>query len=1005
MLSIQQIMDSDVSQSLGDCWNSIETYYLIDEANLVQQLLNTYQIDPEIKNKISGSTHALIRDTRDTKDKITLIEKILLQYDLSTDDGVILMCLAEALIRIPDTHSMNDFIVSKLQQSDWKSEYASDSFLVNASSWSLYLTGKVMRPQTQRCIQIAQSFFQKLSLPAIRAATVQVMKVMSNHYILGTNIQEAIKNASNKSDQYYSYDMLGEAAVSQHCVDNYLRSYLDAIHAVADLKQTSQATVSIKLSALSPRYESTQSDRIFNEMYQIIAQLIQQAKLLDVAITFDAEESYRLELSLKLFEKAFTDVRFRGWGKLGLVVQLYSKRGIPVLSWLNALAHQEQCTLPVRLVKGAYWDNEIKWAQKEGLSGYPVFTRKAATDLNYLVASKWLFSESASKWLRPQFATHNAHTMVSIDAHATHDDYEYQRLHGMGQTIYQCAAPLLKKPIRVYAPVGEYQNLLPYLVRRLLENGANNTFINQIFDEKYLIEELAYCPTKTLTKWAQEGQLPHPKIALPAKIFEPERPNSKGYNIQVDSHINLLEQEVAHYLNKKWQAHSLIMGKREVSDIELVYAAFDSGQQIGKISWSSESSIRYALEKANHYSAFWSQTDIKTRCEMINKLGELLEANAAELIALCHLEAGKTIQDAIDEIREAVDFCYYYSRQAQQMNKANGRGVFACISPWNFPLAIFIGQVSAALLAGNTVIAKPAPQTNLIAMKTFELLLEAGVPPSSAHLILGGSEQGMHILSSPIISGVAFTGSLPTAKVIQKTLYSRPNAPVPIIAETGGQNTMIVDSTALPEQVVLDVVRSAFASAGQRCSALRVLYLQNEIADRVLELLAGAMQELIIGNPCDKATDVGPIIDLNSKTALLEHIQKMKSNYKLISETPLPETLVHQNYVAPIAFEISHINQLAREHFGPILHVIRFDKKDLQGILNDINHTGYGLTFGIHSRNEVFYTQVVKTIEVGNYYINRDQVGAVVGVQPFGGCGYSGTGPKAGGPHYLKYFA
>ena len=743
----------------------------------------------------------------------------------------------------------------------------------------------------------------------------------------------------------------------------------------------------------------------------------------NVAINIDAEEQDRHELFLEVFERVYRHPDCRGWGGLGLVIQAYGKRALPSLCWLSALAHEQGDRIPVRLVKGAYWDSEVKLCQQQGLSGYPVYTRKEATDVAYLVCAKFLLSEPARATLYPQFASHNAHTVASILTMAARegaDDFEFQRLHGMGDALYNFILSEHCHPVRIYAPVGSHKDLLPYLVRRLLENGANSSFVHRLVDAKTPIASLVQHPVETLT-----GRvcLQNDQIPLPPDIYGQSRKNSLGVNVDIDSKWQPFHQKVQSFMGHEWTQGPWVDGQLlpSTETAEIAYP-YDRTRTAGHLGWSDESQADAAVGIAEAAFEHWNSTPAAQRAGCLEKLADLLEENREELVALCHQEAGKTLHDAIDEVREAVDFCRYYAGQARERFSSSilmpgptgesnelrlsGRGVFLCISPWNFPLAIFLGQITAALVAGNTVIAKPAEQTGLIAGRTVELMLEAGVPGGVIQLLPGeGATVGRQLVADTRIAGVAFTGSTETARVINLALANRPGPIVPLIAETGGQNAMIVDSTSLPEQVVNDVVLSAFGSAGQRCSALRVLYVQKDIADRVISLLQGAMKELSIGNPSLHSTDIGPVIDEKASQSLQAHIERMKKEARLLMECDLPASCANGSFIAPVAFEIDHIGQLEKEHFGPVLHVIRYDAKKLPEVIDQINSTGYGLTLGIHSRNEVTATFIEERVKVGNIYINRNQTGAVVGVQPFGGQGLSGTGPKAGGPNYLQRFA
>lgn len=1020
-----------IGQPLDKLWSLISPLYMVDESQWLEQLLPLATPTTEEKSAITNQTTKLIEAIRADKKSIQMIDALLLEYSLDTQEGILLMCLAEALMRIPDAATADALIKDKLSVADWKSHLKnSDSVFVNASTWGLMLTGKVVglgEQGTQSPSQAVNRLVNKFSEPVIRKAMYQAMKIMGHQFVRGRTIEEAQKNGRPMRDKgfTYSFDMLGEAALTTADANKYFKDYLMAIEAVGREtygNDTSPApSVSIKLSALHPRYEVANEERVMTELYETLMQLLKRAIEVDVAITIDAEEADRLELSLKLFEKIYRSDLVKGWGKFGLVVQAYSKRALPVLVWLNALAKEQGDLIPLRLVKGAYWDSEIKWSQQAGYDNYPVYTRKEATDVAYLACARFLLSEGVRGNIFPQFASHNAHTVTAIAVMAQHKDFEFQRLHGMGDSLYNHVMEKYGQPVRIYAPVGSHADLLPYLVRRLLENGANSSFVHRLVDARCPISELTHHPVDALTSFAT---LNNDKIPMPSGIF-PERKNSYGVNIDIESEAKPFEAQVESFLNNKWVAGPVINGERFAESMikehlaEIITAPYDRRVEVGQVAFATLDHVSAAIEAAQAAFPEWKGTAIEQKAKCLETLADLMEANLAELVAICHQEAGKTIHDSIDEVREAVDFCRYYAKQAQNLqpfelegfdgvkriSSREGLGVFVCISPWNFPLAIFLGQVTAALVAGNTVVAKPAEQTSLIATRAIDLMLEAGFPAGVIQLLPGrGGEIGHALTSHDAIAGVAFTGSTATAQRINVTLAKRTAKPVPFIAETGGQNAMIVDSTALPEQVVRDVIRSAFASAGQRCSALRVLFVQEDVADRIITLIQGAMKELHVGLPYLHKTDVGPVIDRNAKQKLLAHLEQMSSTQKKVAQLQLEEACQYGDFVAPSAFEISGIDVLKEEQFGPILHIVRFKASELPNVVEQINQTGFGLTMGIHSRNETTYRWIEKHARVGNCYINRDQVGAVVGVQPFGGQGLSGTGPKAGGPHYLYRF-
>nr|WP_067286033.1 bifunctional proline dehydrogenase/L-glutamate gamma-semialdehyde dehydrogenase PutA [Marinobacterium profundum] len=1018
-----------ITRSSAALWAEISPLYAIDETRWLQELLPLAQpSDAELERTAAGATD-LIEQVRADDAAIHMIDALLLEYSLDTREGILLMCLAEALMRIPDADTADALIRDKLSVADWKKHLKnSDSLFVNASTWGLLLTGKVVTMDEKddgTPANVINRLVNRFSEPVIRKAMYQAMKIMGHQFVLGRNIGEALKRGRKSRDlgYTYSFDMLGEAALTDRDADKYFADYLRAVEAVGrdtygDGK-TSRPTISIKLSALHPRYEIGQQARVMDELFQRVLQLIDKARALNVGITIDAEEADRLELSLTLFEKLYRDPACAGWGNFGLVVQAYSKRALAVLTWLTSLSGEQGDRIPVRLVKGAYWDSEIKLCQQRGINGYPVYTRKEATDTAYLACARFLLSAPVRGKIYPQFASHNAHTVAAILAMTEHEDFEFQRLHGMGDALYNRVLKNHSVSVRIYAPVGSHKDLLPYLVRRLLENGANSSFVHRLVDARHPIADLVHHPVETLTSRAS---LANPHIPLPRDLYGDERRNSFSPNIEIDSQWTPFKQAVDGFMQQQWNGGPIIGGsQRKTEQVHPVLAPQNHSIPVGEMHWASAQDVSEALDLLSEGFVSWNATAVDSRAACLDRLADLLEDNLAELVALCHLEAGKTIQDSIDEVREAVDFCRYYAVQArrglgqpllgtaftgkERQYRLDGRGVFVCISPWNFPLAIFLGQVSAALVAGNSVIAKPAEQTSLIACRTVELALQAGIPANVIALLPGdGASVGAPLTRDPRIAGVAFTGSTETAQLINRSLAQRDAEIVPLIAETGGQNAMIIDSTSLPEQVVRDVVHSAFASAGQRCSALRVLYVQEDVADRIIEMLRGAMSQQVVGDPSLHSTDIGPVIDLKAQQGLLAHIEKLKVSAQLIGQTPLPQSTSQGTFVAPTAFLISDIAVLEREQFGPILHVVRYKASELDKVIDAINATGYGLTLGVHSRNEETTRHIARRTRVGNIYINRDQIGAVVGVQPFGGQGLSGTGPKAGGPRYLPRF-
>ena len=1008
----------------------IGDYYLADENSTVQNLLSRARTSKAQSVKIKNTTANLIKAIRMQQKKASGLQAFLNHYDLSSQEGVVLMCIAEALLRIPDNETMDALISDKLSSASWKKHLGeSHSLFVNASTWALMLTGQTLKPQKaaiKNPKQYISKLFARMEEPVVRAAMKSAMRIMAWQFVMGRTISEALKRSRSGENKLYrySFDMLGEAAITNEDAERFQQAYANAIENIGasidtDLPEVSRPEISIKLSALCPRYEYIQKERAITELSQRLLELARLARKQGIGLTIDAEEANRLELSLIIFEKVFLSADLKNWDGLGLVVQAYQKRALPVLKWLNQLAQRSKRIIPLRLVKGAYWDTEIKHAQEQGLSGYPVFTRKCNTDVSYLACTRYLLEECHS--IYPQFATHNAQTMAYIYHHAGTREYEFQRLHGMGEELYAevIAKNKLNTPCRVYAPVGAHEDLLPYLVRRLLENGANTSFVNQMAQEESMSDEINIDPVLITESLGNEIQ--HPRIPLPANIFGKQRLNSTGINFSDANEIGSLQKQINVAFELRWTAGPIINGET-VSGIEHQVRNPANRQAVGMLSHVREKDIYSAIDIATQAWPDWNATPAKQRAEILNKAADLYEQHQATLIAMCVKEAGKTIIDCHGEIREAVDFLRYYAVLANkhfgkkttlggptgEKNELalQGRGVFVCISPWNFPIAIYTGQIAAALAAGNTVIAKPAEQTSLVAYFATQLLFEAGVPSSALHFLPGDGKQiGGTLLSDPRIAGVAFTGSCETARLINRTLAQRDGPIATLIAETGGQNTMLVDSSALPQQVVLDVVQSAFNSAGQRCSALRVLYLQEEIADEILALLKSHMDELVIGDPLYLSTDIGPVIDQQAQQTLETHIENISEPGTVLHRCHLPDDLGDGYFVAPVLIQIDNIAQLENENFGPVLHVIRYKSIELDNVLNEINAIGYGLTLGIHSRIENRASEILERVKVGNIYVNRNMIGAVVGVQPFGGCGLSGTGPKAGGPNYLFRFA
>lgn len=990
---LQDFQAHPLSKAISDSYRGNET-------QLLEKLIHAISLSPEQTEQLQKRAHTLVETIRKERLESGGIDAFMAEYDLSSMEGITLMCLAEALLRIPDSETADQLIKDKISKGSWESHRGkSDSTFVNAATWSLMLTGKVLDPnkwQEGRLRKTLNRFLKNTGQPVIRKATREGMKLIGKQFVMGESIEDALKRAKKQEAKgyRYSYDMLGEAAKTNEDALHYLQTYADAIHTIGKNNKGKgvydSAGISIKLSALHPRYELAQYDRVMKELLPRAKTLAQLAKHYDIGLTIDAEEADRLEISLLLLEQLSADPDLADWSGLGLALQAYQRRAYYVIDWLVALAQKTNRRFKLRLVKGAYWDSEIKWSQEQGATSYPVFTRKEYTDVSYLACAQKILENTAE--LYPQFATHNAYSLSAImEMAGGYSDYEFQCLHGMGDTLYdQVVGPKnFNIPCRIYAPVGTHEHLLAYLVRRLLENGANTSFVNRIVDENTPIIALLEDPIEKALKHALQ---PHTRIPQPANLFGNERMNAKGLDLSNQDTLLSLQKSMSEHIAQPQTEIKNHSKDEAMAATQAGISAFDS----------------------------WDKKPVAERAEHLNKLADLLEAHTPKLLALMISEAKKTLANAVSEVREAVDFCRYYAEQAQKhfaepielpgptgeknQLSLHGRGCFVCISPWNFPLAIFLGQITAALAAGNTVIAKPAEQTPQIAKYAFELLYQAGIPKTVAQLIFGEGQIGAALCEAPHIAGVIFTGSTEVAQSIAVTLAKKPGPITPLIAETGGQNCMIVDSTALPEQVVTDVVASAFDSAGQRCSALRVLFVQADIADNLLTMLGGAMAELKVGDPSELSTDVGPVIDSEAQKSLMSHIKTMKESAKLIFEQAV-DPILSGTFVPPIAFEIKHLSELKQEQFGPILHMIRYKESELDAVINQINSTGYGLTFGVHSRIAEKVEYITSRIKAGNIYVNRNTIGAVVGVQPFGGEGLSGTGFKAGGPHYLLKLA
>ncbi len=1018
---------------------AITAAWLKDEAEHVRELLEQARLPAADQARVQALAADLVTRVRARAQDQGAIEAFMRQYDLGSEEGVLLMCVAEALLRIPDQDTADKLIRDKLGDADWKKHMGeSDSILVNASTWGLMLTGKLVQINDLTRADVSGAFKRligRVGEPVIRLAVRQAMKIMGHQFVMGRTIGEALTRSKKGDNAHYrySFDMLGEGALTMKDAQRYLDAYRQAIHAIGKhfAAQRQQGggkdavfaapSISIKLSALYPRYEHAKRARVMAELVPGVLELAQLAKSYGIGYTVDAEEADRLELSLDIIEATFSDPSLDGWEGYGLAVQAYQKRTPYTIDFLADLSRRVGRRIPVRLVKGAYWDAEIKRAQVEGHPGYPVFTRKQNTDVSYLACAKRLFAHSDA--LYPMFATHNAQTIAAVRAIAGGRDYEHQKLHGMGDDLYAEVIPAdrLGVPCRVYAPVGSHEDLLPYLVRRLLENGANSSFVNRITDEDVAIEDLIRDPVEAVSAFAS---IPHPKIPLPVDLLRSQnhnRKNSMGANLANDNDLRALADQLDTAL-KPWQAAPLVPGAVIAGDALAVANPADHRQIVGHWKPADASTVEKALSNAAAAYPAWNRTPAASRATILEHAADLLEARMPEFMALCVKEAGKTLPDGVAEVREAVDFLRYYAGQARAQFGAperlpgptgesnelqlHGRGVFVCISPWNFPLAIFLGQVAAALAAGNSVIAKPAEQTNLVGHAAVKLLHEAGVPEAVVQFLPGdGATVGAALTRDPRVAGVAFTGSTDTARAINRALAARDAAIGVLIAETGGQNAFIADSSSLPEAVVKDAISSAFISAGQRCSAARVLFVQDDIADKVMTMLAGAMAELKVGDPGLLSTDVGPVIDADALQILTDHAARMDREARAIAVAATDDATAHGSFFAPRAYELQSLTQLQREIFGPVLHVIRWKADQLDAVIDQINATGYGLTLGVHSRIDETIERIASRVAVGNVYVNRNQIGAVVGVQPFGGQGLSGTGPKAGGPHYLLRFA
>ncbi|ELY2756691.1 trifunctional transcriptional regulator/proline dehydrogenase/L-glutamate gamma-semialdehyde dehydrogenase [Cronobacter sakazakii] len=1024
----EQIQPQSVSRAaITAAWRRAETDavpMLLEQARLPQPVA-------EKTHQLAWSLAEKLRNQKTASGRAGMVQSLLQEFSLSSQEGVALMCLAEALLRIPDKATRDALIRDKISNGNWQSHIGrSPSLFVNAATWGLLFTGRLVSTHNEASLSRSLNrIIGKSGEPLIRKGVDMAMRLMGEQFVTGETIAEALANARKLEEKgfRYSYDMLGEAALTAADAQAYMVSYQQAIHAIGKASNGrgiyEGPGISIKLSALHPRYSRAQYDRVMEELYPRLKSLTLLARQYDIGINIDAEEADRLEISLDLLEKLCFEPELAGWNGIGFVIQAYQKRCPFVIDYLIDLATRSRRRLMIRLVKGAYWDSEIKRAQMEGLEGYPVYTRKVYTDISYLACAKKLLA--VPNLIYPQFATHNAHTLAAIYNLAGQNyypgQYEFQCLHGMGEPLYEqvvgkISDGKLNRPCRIYAPVGTHETLLAYLVRRLLENGANTSFVNRIADNTLSLDDLVADPVSAVEQLAaQEGRvgLPHPKIPLPQDLYGEGRVNSAGLDLANEHRLASLSSSLLNSALQKWRALPMLENAVDDGELAPVINPAEPRDIVGYAREATEAEVAQALESAVNNAPIWFATPPQERAAILERAAVLMEDQTQTLIGILVREAGKTFANAIAEVREAVDFLRYYAGQVRDdFDNETHRplGPVVCISPWNFPLAIFTGQVAAALAAGNSVLAKPAEQTPLIAAQGIQILLEAGVPQGVVQLLPGrGETVGAQLTGDPRVRGVMFTGSTEVATLLQRNIADRldpQGRPTPLIAETGGLNAMIVDSSALTEQVVVDVVASAFDSAGQRCSALRVLCLQEEIADHTLTMLKGAMAECRMGNPGRLTTDIGPVIDADAKAGIERHIQAMRAKGRKVFQAARDNSLDAREwqtgtFVMPTLIELESFDEMKKEVFGPVLHVVRYNRNNLAGLIEQINKAGYGLTLGVHTRIDETIAQVTGSAHVGNLYVNRNMVGAVVGVQPFGGEGLSGTGPKAGGPLYL----
>lgn len=1014
-------------------WDQLDQDKYADETALVRTLDGQISLTPAERRKASQSAIDLVNRARSSKRRAGMMESFLQEFGLSNREGLALMCLAEALLRVPDADTADKLISEKIGSGEW-SEHAwkSGNWMVNASTIGLMLTGSLMDLPGEARRNPGTYFKQlagKMGEPVIRTAVKQAMRILGEQFVLGRSIKAAIKRGRQwelpkGAKPLFSFDMLGEGARTHNDAERYQKRYLEAIAQVADARQDGPVEevdgVSVKLSALHPQYHPEKIDQVFEDMYPKVLAQAKAAKAADIGLCIDAEEADRLVLSLKVLDRLAREPSLAGWQGLGLAVQAYQKRALSVIKSLDELGQQTGRRFLVRLVKGAYWDTEIKFSQQWGHPDFPVWTTKPATDLNYLACAERMLR--ATSTIYPQFATHNAHSLACVRQIAEKigtDAYEFQRLHGMGEPLYDAAFEAFDmRPVRIYAPVGSHEDLLPYLVRRLLENGANTSFVHSFLDPKVPAEEVASGP------FEHAGDIDrHSKIPAPPVLYGEDRVNAAGVDLtQTSVCERLAKAQLEFDKGLPYKVAPIVSGKRLKAEATSLASPADLNVVTAEVSESTPDQIDQAFQAAEDFFPTWTHTGAAARADILRNMADGLEDNSDRLIALMARETGKTLADGVAEIREAVDFLRYYACEAQakfavpermpgpagETNhlELKGRGVFVCISPWNFPLAIFTGQIAAALAAGNTVLAKPAEQSPLIAYEAVKIYQKAGLPADALHLLPGDGKVGAALVSDSRVAGVAFTGSTDVARIINKTLANREGPIIPLIAETGGLNGMFIDTSALREQVIDDVLLSAFGSAGQRCSALRVIFLPEATADLLIEGLMGAMDTLQVGDPSDPATDLGPVIDEDAHAVMSRHLEDMKARAKVLHRTPVDRGVAARgHFFAPALVELDSLDQITEEKFGPILHVVRYKRGKLKDVAGQLADKGYGLTLGVHSRLESTFLDVMHAVPAGNVYVNRNMTGAVVGVQPFGGEGLSGTGPKAGGPHYLYRFA